>query len=150
MLAGCKQSLYPEYATQQDASSSSLFGPGSRIKSPPTRSSDPSSPTVKLPPTLLMGKVRSFVQDQGMQHPLPHLAGRNPLLEQTLSPKAGRYSSKGSSDERNPSQSSSNEHYKEISVKSIPYRQAISAKLQKGQWPSRLKNRNGDISLAWD
>ena len=74
--AGCKQSRYQETSTQQDASSSSqksvadvAFATRSKIQSPPTRSSEPSNLTVKVPPTPFTGKIRSSVQHQGIQYP---------------------------------------------------------------------------------
>ena len=68
--------MCPETATQQDASSSARrsaadmsFASRSKVKSPPARSSESSSLPVKLLPTPLTGKIRSSVQDHGMQHP---------------------------------------------------------------------------------
>ena len=74
------------------------------------RSSEPSSYPVKSPPTPLSGKVRSSVHHQGMQYPLPNLAGRYSLLEQTVFTKAERNINNGSSDDRNLRQSGSHEN----------------------------------------
>ena len=91
-----------------------LFATRSKIESPLTRSSDPCNPPVKLIPTPFMGKIKRSVKDQGIRHPLPNLAGRDSVHEQTLFPKPKEISCKRSSDERNPSQSCSYENTREI------------------------------------
>ena len=63
MSVGCKQSMYPETATQQVARSGAersvpdmTFATRSKVKAAPTRSSEPSSPPVKLPPDTSPGQ----------------------------------------------------------------------------------------------
>ena len=100
--AGCKQSMFAENVAQKDASSSTeesvadmAFASRLEAQSPLERSAEPSSPPVKLLPPHVTGKVKSSVQDQGVQYPLPNTAVRDSLLEQTVSPKPKEIRSSG-------------------------------------------------------
>ena len=82
--AECKQHMFPETATWQDGSSS--------IENS-VRSSEFSSPTVKLPPTPPTGKVKSFCSRSRKEE----LAGEILCAQADSIAKAERNSSKGSS-----------------------------------------------------
>ena len=108
--------MYPEAVALQDASSStepSVAGMAfcNRIKckkTPPKRSAERNNLPVKLLPPHFAGKVKSSVQDHGIQYLPPSTQERGPWLEKGIPVTA--VSMKG------------------MSVKSVPYGQAISVK----------------------
>ena len=127
----------PETTAQQDENSSSegsvvdtTLATRSTLKSTPERSSEPSHPPVKLAPRPVMGKIRSSVQDQRILVLPPNFAGRDCVLQQTLECP----NPKGIPVEAVPVR---------MSVKSMPHRQANSAK-------SPSQNVHGDTSFVWN
>ena len=100
------------------------FATRSEIKWPPTRSSEPSHPSVKLPPTTLTGKMRSSFRDQGLQCPLPNLARTGSLFEQALYPKPTETLVRAVPMRGIPVKAVP----VRMSQRSMPYRQAISAR----------------------
>ena len=89
---GCKQSMHPQTAAQQDKSSSAersvadmTFATRSKVKSPHTRSLEQSILPVKVPLTPLTRKIRIYVEDLGGQYPPPNLAGKIHCLSRNCS-----------------------------------------------------------------
>ena len=114
----------PQVLASKKLVSNVAFATKSKIKSPLTRSSVSGSHPVTLSPTPLMGEVSSYVQTQGRQTSPHNLAGRNPVLEQTVSLKPRETLVKAVPTTGIP--------IKAVPIrtpeKSWPYRQAIAAK----------------------
>ena len=93
-------------------------------------------------PTRLTRKVRSSVQYQGIQYRCPNLAARDPVLEQTGSPKAKDIPVKGVLMKGIPVKAVP----MRILVTSMPYRQAISVRAPP-EVPVAI--RIGETYLEW-
>ena len=141
-----RRSAGPKVPAPERSVADMTFATRSTVKSPHTRSLEQIILPVKVPLTPLTRKIRIYVEDLGGQYPSSKSGRKDSLLEQKLFPKPKEIPSEGSSGERNPSRSCSNEKSCEIfAVHAGDFYKSSSCKYQ---WPSRWKNGNGNISLA--